>query len=189
MKEDLPSHADGMVLLMGSFPDRVLQAFDLYEQGVVDRLLIVEEGMGSFSILESRGVDILSNTEQACKSAISLGIPVDNITVLQGDARSTINEAVIICDYLADKPEIDSIILVSSPTHMRRASMIFRAAFKTKGIPVYISCSPSRYSDFMPERWWRRKEDVQSVLSEFVKIGSFVVLEKRKLKTGKQKNN
>ena len=32
VKEDVPPHADAMVLLMGSFPERVLQAADLYHE-------------------------------------------------------------------------------------------------------------------------------------------------------------
>ena len=33
VKEDVPPHADAMVILMGNFPDRVLQAADLYHEG------------------------------------------------------------------------------------------------------------------------------------------------------------
>ena len=65
---------------------------------------------------------------------------------------------------------------------MRRATMIFKAAVKGLETPVYIGCSPSSYSDFDAKHWWRRKEDIQIVLSEFVKIGSFVVIERRELR-------
>ncbi|MBE0655289.1 MAG: hypothetical protein IH594_15925, partial [Bacteroidales bacterium] len=58
MKDDLPSHADAMVLLMGSFPERVIQAADLYRDGLADRLIIVHESMGSYRLLESLGADI-----------------------------------------------------------------------------------------------------------------------------------
>jgi uncharacterized SAM-binding protein YcdF (DUF218 family) len=182
VKEALPAHADAMVLLMGSFPERVLEAVDLYKEGRSGRMILVQEGMGPYYMLESRGADILSTTEQARNSAVSLGIPEDSITVLPGDARSTINEAVIISEYLAGKPGIDTIILVSSPSHMRRASMIFKAALRDAENPVYIGCSPSNYSNFNADRWWRDKEGVQTVLSEFVKIGSFMAFEKKKLK-------
>lgn len=179
MKDDLPTHADAMVLLMGSFPERVIQAVDLYHDGRADRLMIVHESMGPYKLLESRGAVILTNTEQARNSAVALGMPADGITILPGDARSTLNEAVIIRNYLVGKPDIDTIILVSSPAHMRRASMIFKTALRDYERPMYIGCSPSAYSSFNPDRWWRRKEDAQAVLSEFVKIGSFVMFERR----------
>ena len=56
VKEDVPVHADAMVLLMGSFPERVLQAADLYHEGKAGRLMIVEESMGPYQRLEARGV-------------------------------------------------------------------------------------------------------------------------------------
>jgi uncharacterized SAM-binding protein YcdF (DUF218 family) len=84
-------------------------------------------------------------------------------------------------DYLANKTCIDTLILVSSPAHMRRASMIFKTALKDAEIPVYIRCSPSTYSDFDASHWWRRKEDIQTVLGELVKMASFVVFERRGL--------
>ena len=179
VKNDAPEQADVMVLLMGSFPDRVMQAVDLYQEDRARRMIIVQESMGPYKLLESRGADILTTTEQARNSAVALGIPAVSIAILPGDARSTLNEAVIIRNYLAGKPDLDSIILVSSPAHMRRASMIFKTALKDSPKPVFIGCSPSAYSGFNPEGWWRRKEDAQAVLSEFIKIGSFVMFERR----------
>jgi uncharacterized SAM-binding protein YcdF (DUF218 family) len=182
VKEDVPAHADAMVLLMGGFPDRVLQAVDLYRKGKADKLLIVEESMGPFSTLELRGADIISNTDQARNSAIALGIPADSITILPGDARSTQDEAIVVRDYLSRCTTVDTLLLVSSSVHMRRASMIFKAAVKNNDHPVYIGCSPSVYSDFNADKWWRDKEGIQSVLTEYVKMGSFVVFEKKKLR-------
>ena len=182
VKEDVPPHADAMVLLMGSFTDRVLQAADLYNAGKADRLIIVEESMGEYQRLEEKGVSIISHTTQARNSAIALGVPADSITILPGDAESTLTEAIVVRDYLATDPGIDTLLLVSSPTHMRRASMIFRRALRDIEPPVYIGCSPSAYSDFNVKKWWRRKEDIQDVLSEFVKIGSFILVERRGLR-------
>ena len=173
VKEDVPPHADAMVLLMGSFPERVLEAADLYHEGKAGRMLIVYEGMGPYQMLESRGAEVIRTTEQARNAAVALGVPADSITMLPGDARSTIDEALAVREYLRGTPGIDTILLVSSPAHMRRSVMIFNAALRNLPEPVYIGCSPSSYSAFNPERWWRRKEDIQSVLSEFLKIGSF----------------
>ena len=188
VKEDVPPHADAMVLLMGSFPERVLQAADLYHESKAGRLIIVKESMGGYLRLEERGVSIISTTDQARDAAVRLGIPADSITVLPGDARSTLTEAVVVRDYLSEKPETDTLILVSSPAHMRRASMIFRAAFRDSETPLVIGCSPSAYTSFRAEKWWKNKEDIQVVLSEYLKITSFVLFEKRVLKKDLQTN-
>jgi len=182
VKEELPVHADAMVILMGNIPDRVLQAVDLYHEGRAGRVLIVHESMGPFRTLEARGANIISSTNQARNACIALGIPADSITVLPGDARSTQDEAIVVRDYMSRCATMDTLLLVSSAPHMRRASMTFKAAFRDSETPVFIGCSPSAYSNFNADRWWREKEGIQTVLSEFVKIGSFVVFEKKKLR-------
>ena len=182
VSRDLPSNADAIVVLMGSFPERVLQAYDSWKTGLAGRIIIVEESMGPFRSLEERGVNIVSNSEQAARSLTELGVPADSIILLPGDARSTVDEALAVKRYLASTGFADTIVLVSSPAHMRRASMIFRAALKEGRNSVYIGSVPSDYSSFNPDKWWRRKEDIQSVISELVKIGSFRLFEKKKLK-------
>jgi len=182
VKEEIPPHADAMVILMGSFPERVLQAYDSWKTGIAGRIIIVEESMGPFWSLEERGVNIVSNSEQAATSLTELGVPADSIILLPGDARSTVDEALAVKRYLASTDSADTVVLVSSPAHMRRASMIFRAALNEGSNSVYIGSVPSDYSSFNPDKWWRRKEDIQSVISELVKIGSFRLFEKKKLK-------
>ena len=182
VKEDVPVHVDALVILMGNFPERVLQAADLYSRGRADRIIIVEESMGAYRSLQERGISIISKTTQAKESCVAQGVPPEKITILPGDARSTLTEAVVVREYLSGNPEIDSLVLVSSPAHMRRASMIFRKAFSKLDLPPYVGCSPSAYSDFNAKKWWHQKEDIQDVLSELVKLMSFRLIEQRQLK-------
>ena len=179
--EEVPVHADAIVLLMGNFPERVLQAYDTWESGRADRIIIVEESMGAFAALKSRGASIVSNSEQAFGSLVALGIPRDNIVLLQGNARSTLDEAYAVRKFLPGNSETDTLILVSSPAHMRRAHMIFKRTLRAMDKPVVIGCKPSSYSSFNGVKWWRRKEDIQTVLAEYIKIASFMLIEKHKL--------
>lgn len=180
--EDVPETSDAMVLLMGSYSERVLEAADLYKAGKADRLIIVEESMGEYRQLEKRGIKIISNTSQAKNAALMLGIPADSITILPGDARSTLDEAEAVRHYVNSHSDIDTLLLVSSPMHMRRASIIFKSAFRDSETPVFIGCKPSRYSRFNADRWWRDRENVQAVLYEYIKTGSFLVFERNKLR-------
>lgn len=180
--EDNPLYSDAIIILMGSISDRVLQTADLYNQKTTGKVLMVEESMNSFRKLEKKGVYLITNSSQACNALVTLGIPADSIIIIPGDAISTQMEAEIIRDYLQIRPEIDTILLVSSASHTRRASMIFKTAFKTLKNQVTILCSHSAYTDFNTERWWRDREDVQKVLGEYIKIASFLLFEKRKLR-------
>lgn len=179
VKEEVPPHADAIVLLMGNFPERVMEAADLYNEGKAGGMLIVNESMGPYRQLESRGAKVIRTTQQAYEAAVVLGVPADKIAMLPGDARSTIDEAQAVRDYLADKPGIDTLLLVSSPYHMRRSAIIFNAALRDLPLAVYVGCSPSSYSGFNPDKWRRRREDIQSVLSEYTKIVSFELFERR----------
>jgi len=181
VKENAPVHADALVVLMGNFPERVLQAADLYSAGRADGVIIVEESMGAFRGLEERGVSIISKTTQAKESCIALGIPPEKITILPGDARSTLTEAIIVRDYLRTTGGIDSLVLVSSPYHLRRATLIFDKALDKSQPPVWVGCSPSAYANYNATGWWRQKEDIQNVLSELVKLLSFRLIEQRQL--------
>lgn len=183
-KRDVPEHSDIMVLLMGSLPDRVLEAADLYHKRKAVRMLIVYESMGPYQALESRGVKIIRTTQQAHDAAVALGVPSDRIILLPGDARSTLDEALAVRKYIEINPAADTILLVSSPAHMRRAGMIFKTALKNMPGKIYIGCSPSSYSAFNPEKWWRNREDIQAVIFELVKIASFQLFEKKQLKNG-----
>ncbi len=182
VKKDVPSHADALVILMGNFPERVLETADLWTEGRADRVIIVEESMGAYRGLEERGVSIISKTKQAREACTSLGIPEERITVLPGDARSTLTEAKVVRDYLRNTGGIDSLVLVSSPYHLRRATLIFNKALEEIEPPVWIGCSPSAYADYDAAGRWRQKEDIQDVLSELLKLMSFRLIEQRQLR-------
>lgn len=178
VKDDHPEHGDALVLLMGSIPDRVMKAADLYNSGTATRMLVVQESMGDYKELEARGVNIISTTTQIYNAALRLGVPEDSIKVLPGDARSTLTEAMIIRDYLAGDKKTDTIILVTSPAHTRRSSMIFNTVFRKAELPVTVLCSPADSYGSDLKRWWREKEGIQAVLSEWVKVAAFVVVER-----------
>jgi uncharacterized SAM-binding protein YcdF (DUF218 family) len=179
--EDKLFHADAIVILMGSLTDRFLEVSDLYKQGLAEKVILVETDMNRYKALEERGIHIISYTEQAYNTAIALGIPADNIILLPGDATSTQEEAIVIRQYLSSQPEIDTLILVSSAPHTRRASMIFNSAFRKARMPIHIICCPSIYTNFYAERWWKSKEGIQAVLLEYMKIACFLLIERRYL--------
>lgn len=181
VKKDKLFRADAIVLLMGSIPDRVLQTELIYKQGLGRRIILVEENMEGFHDLRKRGSPIVSNTDQCYNALVYLGINEEFINVLPGSARSTIQEALIIKDFIKSNPSVDTLILVSSPSHTRRASMIFSKILKHYEVPVVIYTSPGEKSTFNAARWWKSREDIQYVLSEYVKILSFLFIDQFKI--------
>ena len=182
VKEDIPVHADVTVMLMGSIPDRVLQVADLYNRGISGKIWIVEESIGNYHALEERGVKVVRNCTRARQALIELGIPEDSIVIIPGDAVSTQMEAVKVSESLDSKPEIKSVLIVSSASHMRRASVIFTTAFRQLEHPVAVYICPSSYSQFHASRWWKNREDIQQVVFEYMKLGSFYLFDRKELR-------
>ena len=184
VKADDPAYADVMVMLVGSISDRVLQTADLYYEGVAGKVWLVEAGMGADSTLKERGVQLISKSTQIRNSLISLGIPADSISLLPGGATSTQMEAEIVRDYLHKQTGMDTLLLVSSASHTRRASMIFKAAFDPLEEGILLYCSPNHYTNFHAEKWWRSREDIERVVMEYLKMVNFVLFQKRELRRG-----
>jgi len=181
IKKNDPVHADAMVILMGSVSDRVLQAVDLYNQGMAGTVIFGEVNRGHYKILEDKGFYIQSTTELFRDAAVSLGIPSDSIIILPGDVTSTQMEAVIVRNYLIEYYDIDTILLISSAQHTRRASMIFRSAFRKSGVQACIVTIPSSYSGFTGEKWWKSRNRVETVFMEYLKIADFMLFGRWKL--------
>lgn len=182
MKEDEPVQADAIVILMGSVYDRVLQASDLYLQGLSRQMIMVEtRQLDDDKVLKGEEVYNISNTGQTRNVAVSLGVPLDSIIILPGGAASTRMEAIIFRDYFVNKPDIDTILLVSSAEHTRRASIIFKTVFRKAGLPVHVVSSPSTYSGFNAEKWWKSRNEIKDVVMEYLKIGYFFLFDRWKL--------
>lgn len=183
VREELPEQADALVLLMGSIPDRVLQTADFYNEGMAGKVILVEESMGPAEALTATGFKLVRTTEQVVDALVYLGVPRESIILLPGEATSTQMEAETVRDYLKSRQTgIESLILVSSSHHMRRGTMIFKAAVKPLQTYVDVYSGPSTYSDFNASFWWKSREDIQDVVLEYLKIFNFILFEKRKLK-------
>lgn len=182
VKEDNQFHADAIVILMGTISDRVLLAVDLYNIKVANRLIIVEGPDDGYKELKARGAHMISGTSQVVSVAIDLGIPSDSITILPGGARSTQQEALILRRFTADKPGLDTLILATSSTHARRASIIFKNAFKGSENQIHFYSRPNPYTNFNANKWWKSKDDIETVLLEYLKVANFFIFDKRELK-------
>lgn len=131
VSQDEPQPSDIIVLLMGSGPDRMLGAVDLYEAGYADEILMVRNMVRGYDLVVSQGVKIPHDTDIAKEVAVQLRVPEEKITVLPGDALSTQDEAIQVREYLKSEHDIDSIIIVTSKSHSGRAKKIFVKAMNS----------------------------------------------------------
>jgi uncharacterized SAM-binding protein YcdF (DUF218 family) len=175
--EDELQASDMIVVLMGSLPDRIwriLQAVDIYNERYSDKLVFVNSYRVGYDIFVERGVEIPPGNAQLSKmAAIDLGVPEENILILEGSAKSTQDEALIIREYIRNNRAIESIILVTSKYHSGRSKKIFRKALSGLDREINIYSSPSKYDPFNASQWWKDKEDIKCVVLEYLKLAHF----------------
>ena len=175
VKEDVLQPADAMVMLMGSVSDRVLEAFHVYEAGYAQLIILPEPGRMNTLLQHEYGIDIPINFDIAHDALLELGVQHDHIILLPWGTSSTRDEAVAVRTYLENHSNIQSVILVTSASHSRRASMIFRSEFRKLNHDVQLISRPSRYSSFQARGWYRHRESTKAVFNEYIKTAAWLI--------------
>jgi len=173
--EDEPQQSDIMVVLMGSGPDRMLGAVDLYKQGYAGHIVMGRNMVRGYDLVVGQGVKIPHDTDIAKDVAVQLGVPKEKITVLPGGPLSTQDEAIQVREYLKSERDIDSLIIVTSKSHSGRSKKIFVKAMKSLDREIRVISCPTKYDDFNTERWWQSREDLKRGALEYLKLMHFYV--------------
>ena len=179
---DKAKESDVILVLMGSVYDRILEAVDLYQENYSDKIILINSYVAAKDIIVNRGLQVYGNTLLSKMAAIDMGIPEEDIIVLDGNSRSTQDEAMTFREYIKKNKEIDSIIIVTSKFHSRRAKKIFKKALSVLDREIDIYCSPSKYDSSNVNQWWRNREDLQWVVFEYLKLANFYFREQFLLK-------
>ncbi len=160
--------ADLIVCLSGGQVERGLAAADLYEKGLAPRVLVSPEiPPDGYEALERAGIEIPRSVDVLRRILEESGVPGRSIVEGEQPARSTMGEARTAID-LAGEKGYRSLIVVTSPTHTRRAWMTFRHAAGGNGITIRMA--PSSYSGFRAEDWWKTRRYVREVIVEYQKL-------------------
>ena len=170
-----PAEEAVLVLLMGSVGDRTLGAYELYKKGNVQQIWMVQSHVTGRDLLEEKNIHVPDDAEISFRILTELGVPESAITVVPGDAESTKDEALAIKEYVNEHPEIDTLILTTSKYHMLRSKMIFNKALENTEVTLYAS--PTPYDPFEAEQWYKDREDIQRVVTEYIKLAHYIVLE------------
>lgn len=175
----VPEHelreAGAIVLLLGSTPERELEVADLYRQGLAPQVIMAEFNVHNHDLIEAHGLDMPRGLDNTLSVLRQLGVPAEVIRIIPGEVSSTHGEARAVSQYLQNNRHIQSVILVSSPPHLRRATITFRRIFRKAGIHCEIIPRASKYSDFQEKRWWKHRDSAKSVLYEYIKIAGWLL--------------
>ena len=175
VKDNAIQPADAMVILMGSVSDRVQEAFDVYEAGYTQLVILPEPIRGDTALQRKKGIRLRINLDIVHEALLELGVQHEHIIVLPCGTSSTRDEAVAVRTYLENHSDIRSVILVTSASHSRRAFMIFRREFRKLNHDVQLISRPSRYSSFQARGWYRDRQSTKAVLNEYIKTAAWFV--------------
>ncbi len=176
---------ESILLSMGSFliVKDTLQTADLIHMlgGDVERIdygiELYKQGYGGKILLTGGRVELpLVNTTYshlAREYAESKGVPANGILQHESTATSTFEEVLELQEILHHDASVQSIIIVSSPYHLRRARWIFNKTLKhrVKLQFVPVPFEKSRHK----ERWWTTELSLQAVVNEYLKLPFYIL--------------
>jgi len=162
---DAPVPADMVVVLAGT-PERAFYAADIYRQGYAPMVFVSrpmkENGQ---TMLNDLGIATPSSEEIYSQVLMRKGVPAANIQVFGAGSLSTLEEAIALRDEIRGKQP--RILIVTSPFHVRRSSIIFHNILKDQVKELRVLGDP--YEPF-PTKWWTNQDAARNVMLEGMKL-------------------
>ncbi len=157
--EDPLAKSDVIVAVSGDNGPRTETAVALWKQGYAPLLIF------SGAALDP---DSVSSAELMKREAIRLGVPAAAI-LLEPASATTEENARLVAQLMTDRG-LHTAILVTSPYHQRRASILFSRSFG----PVELSLRnyPARDPQWDADRWWMHEPSRSLTLVELAKLGA-----------------
>jgi uncharacterized SAM-binding protein YcdF (DUF218 family) len=156
------AYSDVIVAVSGDNGPRTETAVALWKQGYAPLLLFSGAALDPASV---------SSAELMKRDAVRLGVPADAI-LLEPASASTEENARFTAQLMADRG-LHSAILVTSPYHQRRASLLFSRSFTPIGLT--FRNYPARDPQWDPDRWWMREPSRTLTLVELAKLGATII--------------
>jgi len=166
---DAPRKADVMLILAGE-PARFLAGADLYHQGYATQILVTKPvRLRPYRIFDDLKIDYPRSEEVYRQILIKKGVDGQRIRYLGDGVISTVDEArALRAHAAADK--IRSVLVVTSPYHVRRTKMIFHR--ELPDVAITVVANPYEPN---PERWWTHQDMAQAIVLELAKTLFYVL--------------
>jgi uncharacterized SAM-binding protein YcdF (DUF218 family) len=162
------ARADAIVVLSGSatYVERTQKAAALFKEGRSAKIILTNDNQqGGWSSAEQRNPLFY---ELATRELTRAGVPPSAIEVLAQPVYSTRDEAVLLRSYSDDR-RLQSLIVVTSAYHSRRALNTFRSAFATSNVVIGLEHPPTGLQTPRPATWWFHLRGWRMVPTEYLK--------------------
>lgn len=163
------AHADAIIVLAGStvFEERTQRAVELFKEGRAAKIVLTNDNMQSGWVSgEQRNIPY---HELASRMLSGSDVPRDAIEILPQPVSSTHEEALLLRQY-AEAKHLNSILVVTSGYHSRRALWTMRKVFAGSGIIVGLEAVRPGLQSARPGLWWLHRRGWELVPGEYVKM-------------------
>jgi hypothetical protein len=178
-RADPPVHADAIFVLAGLKARKVF-AIQLLKQGLAPRLLL---SVGRFEIRRFPELG-LPQTIDLLQLAQSIPPPGRHFFVLFENAQFTVHRVPVrmlgtlremdaLADWLNAYPQIASLLVVSSGTHLRRLRICSRALLPRNIKTIFVAV-PEETTMPNPQNWWNDGSTRRMVLFECLKTACYM---------------
>jgi uncharacterized SAM-binding protein YcdF (DUF218 family) len=162
------SPADAVVVLSTGieYYPRLIQAADLYRQGLAENIVINgDRKTDTLRDLERKGFKTCCPWYADSVSILAiLGVPEDKIIRISNeDAYDTVSEADAVGRELI-KRKLTAVIITTSKYHTRRAKFIWQKMYKNRITIFMVSAKTDPYD---PDNWWKDGRQIRWVLAEY----------------------
>jgi uncharacterized SAM-binding protein YcdF (DUF218 family) len=161
--------ADALVVLSGSetLIERATLAAQLFREGRAPKILLTNDNRrGGWVSAQQRNPFFY---EGAILELRQHGVPETAIEVLQPPVESTRDEADLVRAY-SRQHQLQSVLVVTSAYHSRRAFRTFEQAFAGSGVQVGMRAVEPGSQTPRPAVWWLRTRGWNMVAGEYFKL-------------------
>lgn len=171
VRTEVIARADVLVVLGSSsaYVERTRWAARLLQEGHAPKIILTNDNKRSgWSSTEQRNPFFV---EHAAAELQRAGVPAEKIEVLPQPVSSTYDEAVLLRRY-AEEHHIQSLAVVTSAYHSRRALWTLRRVFDGSNIEVKINpvATGDGERQSPPLTWWCKSRGWRSVALEYPKL-------------------
>lgn len=161
--------ADALVVLGGSgvYRERNDLAAQLFKAGVAPVVILMDDNEQSgWSETEQRNPLFV---ERAAEELHRAGVPYEKIVKMRPPAASTYGEAVLMREHMGTQ-RMNSLLLVTSGYHSRRALWTWRRVFRGYNTQINISSVPPGSQTPSRTFWWLHLSGWRMVALEYPKM-------------------
>lgn len=167
---DEPGPADAIVVLAGGY-FRHIEAATLFRRGLAPQVLVsVPAGDPAAPALAALGVRLVPQVEIQEQILRAMGVPESALRRLGEANVSTVDEAAAAARAMPGQGV--RLLVVTSPSHVLRARMVFRDAFAGRDAGIRVVAAGQ---EVFPARWWTSQGAARDVLLEWVKVLFYVL--------------